>query len=170
MPFVPLQDFADHTSKWVKLAHDGEPVVVASNRQGGSYVRVKGLGTGSRLGTSATETSGKVLTPGLSAAKPRTREEPGRPAGSDRRHEYVPMRDLSRMTHKIMGQVRDHDKIAVVTVRGKPLVLIERVDMDALAALVIGQSKEFRKSFAEAEQDLASGDARTLDEFIDELS
>ena len=80
------------------------------------------------------------------------------------------VRELNRQTHAIMRKVRETNVVAVVTVSGEPTVKIEKVDPDALAAMIVGMSSEYRHSMAEAEKDLASGDAKTLDQFIDTLS
>jgi PHD/YefM family antitoxin component YafN of YafNO toxin-antitoxin module len=141
MPFVALQDFADHTSAWLKQAQAGSPVVVMAGRTAPWFACVYDV---------PADTDTERLH-ALGA-------------------EFVATRDLSRKTHEILGKVRDDDQLTIVTFYGKPKYVIESVDADALAAAAIGRSPALRESMAEAERDLAAGRTRTLDQFIDRLS
>lgn len=78
------------------------------------------------------------------------------------------MRELSRNTHKAVRRV-EIEREVFVTYRGEVTAMIQKVDQDAFAALMLAKAPEFIESMQRADADFAAGRAKPLSEFIDSL-
>lgn len=81
----------------------------------------------------------------------------------------VGIRDLSRNASRVVEEVHESGRPALVTVNGRPTALLTPIDEDALEDYLLANAPEFVASRAEAERDLAEGSTRDMNELFDEL-
>jgi predicted regulator of Ras-like GTPase activity (Roadblock/LC7/MglB family) len=140
LSLVPLQQFATHTARCISRL-DGSMLVT---RDGVPAVAVTSVKDDSEVGQA-----------------PRTR---------GRKQKMVTMRELSRETHNVIREVERVHGYALVTSHGKIKAVIENIDPDAYAAWLVARTPELVESMRRADADLASGEAKSLDDFFDQLS
>ncbi len=82
--------------------------------------------------------------------------------------EWVGVRELGQRVSRVIDDV-EAGKPVIVTRRGRPIAMMTPIDLDDLEEHVLGHAAEFRLSMLEAEEALAAGEARTLDDVLNEI-
>jgi prevent-host-death family protein len=76
----------------------------------------------------------------------------------------VGIRKLGRSLSAVVREVRETGEPAVVTDRGRPVVLMVPIDQEQLEDFVLANAPAFATGMQSAENDLASGQTRSLEE------
>jgi prevent-host-death family protein len=80
----------------------------------------------------------------------------------------VNARDLGRNTGEILDQVEDLGAYVLVTRRGRPAALVSPISQDSLEDFILANAPEFVEGMAEADRELAAGETKSLQGFLDE--
>lgn len=78
----------------------------------------------------------------------------------------IPVRDLARRTREVLDDVERTGKAAIVTRQGRPVVALIPIDAEDLEDFVLAGARDYLTAMKEADEDLAGGLTRTLDEMI----
>lgn len=82
---------------------------------------------------------------------------------------HVGIRDLSRNPSKVVEEVSNSGRPALVTKHGKPIVAIVPIDEDALEDWVLENAPSFVEARRAAERELAAGETVDLEDFLIDL-
>jgi len=151
MTFVPLTQFSDHVSQYVREVRASEDVVVVT-RHGRPAFCLYGVDEDERTG----------LVTGLGRFRDRKFE---RRAFTDE----VSIRELSRSTFTRTRRFPESAEPTLVTYEGHPAAAMQKVDETTFQALAMSRSKEFSRNMQQADADFAAGRTQRLEEFLDEL-
>lgn len=78
----------------------------------------------------------------------------------------IPVRDLARRTREVLDDVERTRRIAIVTRKGRPVAALIPIDADDLEDFVLAGAQDYLTAMREADEDLAEGLTRPLDELI----
>ncbi len=78
----------------------------------------------------------------------------------------IGIRELSRSTGRIVGEVGRTGEPTVVTNNGRPVAMVTPVNEEAFEDWVLANAPEFVASMKEAKDDLRAGRTTSLDEVI----
>ncbi len=81
----------------------------------------------------------------------------------------VGVRELGRKVSKVIGTVERTGEPVIVTRHGKPTVAVLPLDAKRLEALTIAAAPKLAQDMARADEDLAAGRTKPLDEVLAEL-
>lgn len=81
----------------------------------------------------------------------------------------VSIRELSRNASGVVEEVTRTGRPAVVTKRGAPVAAVIPLDADELEDFILSRAPEFLEDLRVAEEDIAAGRTRPLDEVLAEL-
>ncbi len=76
----------------------------------------------------------------------------------------IPARDLTRRTREVLDEVERTGRVTIVTRQGRPAVAIIPIDAKDLEDFVLAGAREYLNAMNEADQDLAQGLTRSLDD------
>lgn len=79
---------------------------------------------------------------------------------------FTSVRELKAKTSEVLRKVEESDEPAIVTVHGKPKVVIMPADEEELEDLFYQYSPRFRKMLEEAEEDFKAGRFVAWDDYI----
>lgn len=82
----------------------------------------------------------------------------------------VTIRELSRNTGQVLDEVQQTGRPALVTRNGRLVAALIPLDDEALEDFVLASLPEFVAGRAKADAELATGDTRSLDDVLDEIS
>lgn len=78
----------------------------------------------------------------------------------------IPVRDLARRTREVLDDVERTGRVAIVTRQGRPAVAIIPLDAEDLEDHVLAGARDYLDAMREADEDLASGRTRSLDDLL----
>lgn len=82
----------------------------------------------------------------------------------------VGIRELAKNASRIVEQVEGTRQPVLITRRGKPIAALVVIDQDALEDFILANVSEFIGDMARADDALASGDTRTLEDVMRDIS
>lgn len=79
---------------------------------------------------------------------------------------FISVRELTNRTSEVLNQVTSTGRPVIVSRRGQPIVAMVPIAVEELEDWILANAPEFVVSMAEADEDIAAGRARLLDDVL----
>jgi prevent-host-death family protein len=76
----------------------------------------------------------------------------------------IPARDLARRTREVLDEVERTGRVTIVTRQGRPAIALIPIAAEDLEDFVLAGAREYLNAMNEADEDLAQGLTRSLDD------